>query len=189
MKVLPVTPVPLNVPPVGVAFKVTAPAEEQSGEETDANCGVGVVVTEIEIVLDPVHPLPSVTVYVTTLLPVAGLKVDPVTPVPENVPPVGLATRVTALSVEQSAATVAIVGVGPAVIVKVVVLIEPGQDPDAAMVLVTVYVPGCDKLGRTVPEPETTRLGESTVNVPGVPPDTKVGLMVDVLPAQTEFGE
>ena len=67
-----------------------------------------------------------------------GLKLVPVTPVPESVPPAGATVTGTAAPFEHKVASGVMVGTGIAVIVTDAVAVTAGHPPAAAMVYVTV---------------------------------------------------
>src|SRR5678816_3230771 len=98
LNVLPVTPVPENVPPAGLPVNVTGAAFTQSGPTgviVTVGSGLSVIGVVAEL-LQPVQAETSTTEIDTGPCPaIARLQEQPVTPVPENVPPAGLPVNVT----------------------------------------------------------------------------------------------
>src|SRR5678816_1045727 len=93
LNVLPVTPVPENVPPAGLPVNITGAAFTQSGP-TGVIVTVGSGFTVIDVVAELLQPV-AASVDLSTIVNdtspvVASLKGLQDTPVPENVPPAGL---------------------------------------------------------------------------------------------------
>ena len=121
LKVLPITPGPLHVPPVGLAVNVLLSPLHILKSAIAVTVGIAETVTLL--VSELVHPFAFVNVYVSVWVPtpaLSGSKVLPLLiPLPDHVPPAGEADNTTSASSTHTLKSLPALTVGKPITVKV----------------------------------------------------------------------